>query len=118
MYLLKKIKEKVRSRVMWKKFRQCMVAALVDSYYYRSEIYVLKSGNDFVHVRKRHLKVEKRNRPKSFNGKGIREVMDGAIATVAAGAVLDCRVDCQCEDYEMAAAFKVGKLAGSVKKRQ
>lgn len=117
MFLIKKIKEKARNRKMWKRFGKCMIAALVDSYYYRSEIYVLKSGDDFVHVRKRHLKFEKRNNPKSFRGIGIREVMDGAIATVAAGAVLDCRVDCRCEEYEMAAAAEIGKLAGSIKQK-
>ncbi len=92
-----------------------MVAALVDSYYYRGEIYVLKSGNDFVSVRKRHLKNQKKHNPTSFNGKGVNEVINNAIATLMAGSVVDCQLQCDTEKYEMMAAKQIASItAGRV----
>lgn len=107
MKIIEEIKNYFKKKRLQKKLDRCVVEALVDSYYYKSEIYVLRSGYDFVHVRKRHLKNEKKYNKRAFRGKPLKEITDNAIVTIAAGAILDSRVDLDFAKLENAAAAQI-----------
>lgn len=70
------------------KIEKCIVKALVDSYYYHNYIYILKSGKDFVYVHHNSLKRAKQNVPGSFNGKGLKDIINSSIATIARGSII------------------------------
>lgn len=96
------------------KIEKCIVKALVDSYYYHNYIYILKSGKDFVFVHHNSLKRAKQNVPGSFNGKGLKHIINSSIATIARGAIIHTHSSLHIDTSEL--ELKASKILYKQKK--